>query len=307
MPTLTPAPVPHPQSGGNNLNNGMPTLTPKPGIKSESESEREDHHHTSQSNSRKSNGLHSFWDRGDTTSGVDEKAEVKEEETGSGSKFIPTVNGSSLLDRHLVNGHSNGPVNGSSGAIVQSSVLEDISDDEMDISDSDEYDENEMNASLDETTSAMPNEDSILEKDESSAPVPVPAPPPLRPRPSRFSDSPNVTRPPSGPPPLSLRGAASLKPITIQNDKCKPIERKFSNQAPIVDQSEPPKIPEFKKILEPEYHCSKDLVKAGKDSRKMECECRPNDVAVDDIPCGEDCFNRVCFIECSNRCRFGEV
>merc|ERR1711917_93292 len=155
MPTLTPAPVPHPQSGGNNLNNGMPTLTPKPGIKSESESEREDHHHTSQSNSRKSNGLHSFWDRGDTTSGVDEKSEVKEEETGSGSKFIPTVNGSSLLDRHLVNGHSNGLVNGSSGAIVQSSVLEDISDDEMDISDSDEYDENEMNASLDETMSAM--------------------------------------------------------------------------------------------------------------------------------------------------------
>ena len=317
MPTLTPAPVPHPQSGGNNLNNGMPTLTPKPGIKSESESEREDHHHHSnnQSNSRKSNGLHSFWDRtsvNDVTSGsVDEKPVVQEEETGSGSKFIPTVNGSSLLDRHLVNGHSNGPLNGSSGAVIgpSSSVLEDISDDEMDISDSDEYDENEMNASLDETTSALPNEDSILEKDESSAPVPVPAPPPLRPRPSRFSDSPNVTRPPSsGPPPLSLRGAAgSLKPITIQNDKCKPIERKFSNQAPIIDQSEPPKIPEFKKILEPEYHCSKDLVKAGKDSRKMECECRPNDIGVDDIPCGEDCFNRVCFIECSNRCRFGEV
>ena len=69
----------------------------------------------------------------------------------------------------------------------------------------------------------------------------------------------------------------------------------------------PPEVPRFKKITDNEYICSKDLVKAGKDSRKMECDCRPG-VADSDDPCGESsgCLNRVMSIECSSRCRFGE-
>ena len=122
--------------------------------------------------------------------------------------------------------------------------LEDITDDEMDISDSDEYDETEMNKSIEEQPPVPPP--------LTARPVPaqpVPAPPPLRSRPSRFDVK--------GPPPLA-RAPTSTETAAVP---------------PQVDE-----IPKFKKITENEYLCKKELIKAGKESRKMECECRPSKV-----------------------------
>ena len=140
--------------------------------------------------------------------------------------------------------------------------LEDITDDEMSISDSDDYDENEMNKSYQDPFPPPPLKA-----------APVPAPPPLRSRPSRFSDI------KSAPPPLA-RGAPPLARAPSQQQ---------SEERPVKIE-----IPPFKKINENDYICSKDLVKAGKDSRKMECECRPSKDESDSDPCGEtsDCLNR---------------
>ena len=145
--------------------------------------------------------------------------------------------------------------------------LEDITDDEMSISDSDDYDEsqmNEMNKSYHDHSFPPPPLKA----------APVPAPPPLRSRPSRFSDI------KSAPPPLARGRAPPLARAPSQQSEDRPIVKI--------------EIPPFKKINENDYICSKDLVKAGKDSRKMECECRPSKNETDSDPCGEtsDCLNR---------------
>ena len=68
-----------------------------------------------------------------------------------------------------------------------------------------------------------------------------------------------------------------------------------------------PKVPSFKKINDNEYLCSKELCRVGKDSSKMECDCRPGNADSTD-PCGEttQCLNRLMSIECSSECRFGD-
>ena len=298
MPMLTPAPGT--DSKTVNSLNGMPTLTPKPS---------NGHDLPQIENTHPPNN--------DTDKGTPNTSNGNLELEKSVLAIPPVVNG--------IDG-------GSKASYGKNSVIEDITDDEMDISDSDDYDETEMNKSFDGNETLLV-EDSF----HNQVPVvpdivqPVPAPPPLRSRPSRFSSfqSPSPLRPPPlarAPPnqipntPISSDMLASGKTyteakslptesssgslsFTIDNDKAHLPEKNIK-----IDIKMEPKaqaIPDFRKILECDYQCSKDLVRAGKDSRKMECDCRlPLDS--DEPACGEDCLNRVMSIECSSKCKCGE-
>ena len=50
------------------------------------------------------------------------------------------------------------------------------------------------------------------------------------------------------------------------------------------------------------FDCLLDYVRAGKDTRKMECDCAVPKEA-DEEPCGDSCLNRAMMIECGNRCK----
>ena len=293
MPMLTPAPGSSEANSGKSLN-GMPTLTPKPNNGHDTVNTDVIEHNNTPTSSP-------LW----ATNGNGKFTIVN----NSAEAIAPVVNG---IDTSSSGGGATGP------------VMEDITDDEMDISDSDDYDESEMNKSFDgnETQETTQPDPAPLDHVQ-----PVPAPPPLRSRPSRFSSV--QTPSPLRPPPLARAPGnqltatpATLWPVaghktkqepgadsssgslsfTIQNEKAIlatkdiKIERKIENFVPAP-------VPDFKKILESEYHCNRDLVRAGKDSRKMECDCRPPVDPNSDIPCGEDCLNRVMSIECSNKCR----
>ena len=115
-------------------------------------------------------------------------------------------------------------------------------------------------------------------------------PPPMRARPSRFSAVPNPVETASPVPPPLARA-----PI-LENGVIFP-------PLPVAKEPEaPPPVPKFERIKESIYLCNKDLVRADKNLRKMDCDCNlPTDS--EEPACGENCVNRATMVECSNRCK----
>ena len=167
-----------------------------------------------------------------------------------------------------------------------------LSDDdmEMDISDSDDYDDEEVNKSTIPPNEPISDEENGIKMEpvqKQTTPEPPPLrhrpPPPMRGRPSRFSSAPVISSP--APPPLERAPLWMDEPAPSTPPDAQPLE-----------------IPKFDKIKESIYLCNKDLVRAGKDTRKMECDCSlPDDPG--EPACGDDCLNRNVMIECSNRCK----
>ena len=135
-------------------------------------------------------------------------------------------------------------------------------------------------------------------------------PPPMRSRPSRFSSAPfsshsELSDSSLAPPPMvrapnsshlcSTDAAKQLPQSTDQK-----VENSTENDQDLT--KSPPPTPKFDKIKESIYLCNKDLVRAGKETRKMECDCDlPEDPT--EPACGEACLNRNVMIECSSRCK----
>jgi len=173
-----------------------------------------------------------------------------------------------------------------------------ILSDGMDISDSDEYDENDDDFINSTITWAKTEADVKPEPDKlEPSSIPVPCPPPPTRRKSRFSSTPNDYSEP-------FKVEPSLQIPESNNLSIQPKETAEEEIKKEEIEEEPP-MPEFTVIDEPHYRCNKDFVRAEKSMRNMDCECRlPDDPAA--VCCGDECINRATLVECSNRCKTGD-
>jgi len=173
--------------------------------------------------------------------------------------------------------------------------------DGMDISDSDEYDENDddfINSTITWAKAEVADVKPEPDKLEVPLSIPVPCPPPPVRRKSRFSSMPNSEYDSQ---PLQTEQAS---PARESSD----LTKKENTEEEIKKEEieEEPPMPEFKVIDEPHYRCNKDFVRAEKSMRNMDCECRLPDDDPAAVCCGDECINRATLVECSSRCKTGD-